>query len=207
MRLESSWQRHLIGQSNPDLSSRKYETELLQLVETIDVKTLSLKNKLQLVVLVPIAALVYFALVDVLHNKDLHRQAKTAQENVLLIEALYPAFTELQVERGLSSAVAAAPGTPLKSHLPFQRKAVDDEVAQLKPILDHAISSEHAAVVQKYLERLRATLDGLQQVRSQMDRQQLEPENVVSEYNRITETFIGLSAELPVRPVIRRSMT
>lgn len=153
-------------------------------------KAFSLKHKLQLVVFVPIAALVYFALVDVLHNKDLHKQAKAAQANILLIEALYPAFTELQVERGLSSAVAAAPGISLKSQLPFQRKTVDDEVSQLKPILNDALSSDRGEAVQRNLERLSSALGGLQQIRAKVDRQQLTPESVVSEYNRITEAFI-----------------
>ncbi|BES73892.1 methyl-accepting chemotaxis protein (plasmid) [Marinobacter nanhaiticus D15-8W] len=106
------------------------------------------------------------------------------------MEALLPGLVALQKERGLSSAVAAGASSETMARLRDQRQQVDVQWRQVRAAIDTIRQGQGHESIQSTLGKLSKRLEGVQSLRSEVDRGVMNSAEVMERYNEITEAFI-----------------
>ncbi|HEY1201875.1 MAG TPA: nitrate- and nitrite sensing domain-containing protein, partial [Niastella sp.] len=99
------------------------------------IRNLSIRNKLLLVSLIPLAALLYFLTTDVIDKITKERNIQRVHKDVLEIEKVSDVIHNLMTERGFSIAYVGSGGQNEKSEMLLQRTETDKSIAAYKQLL------------------------------------------------------------------------
>ncbi|MCS3799337.1 response regulator [Niastella sp. OAS944] len=99
------------------------------------IRNLSIRNKLLLVSLIPLAALLYFLATDVVDKITKERNIQRVHKDVLEIEKVSDVIHNLMAERGYSIAYVGSGGQSEKSEMLVQRAETDKSIAAFKQLL------------------------------------------------------------------------
>src|SRR5687767_6846685 len=98
-------------------------------------KNISIRNKLILISLIPILALLYYLQVNIRQELSNKKSAQQVIGDVLEIQEISKVIHEFQKERALTLTFLASKGTKGKELLPDQREATDKAISSLEKIL------------------------------------------------------------------------
>ncbi|WP_205509641.1 response regulator [Longitalea arenae] len=112
------------------------------------IQTLSIRNKLLIVSLVPLAALLYFLGVDVMDKFSKRKNIKHVYNNVLEIEKISDIISSLQDERGFSISYLASGGKEDKNALLNQRVQTDRAIAAYNKLLEEQHKRKELTMLQ-----------------------------------------------------------
>lgn len=99
------------------------------------IRNLSIRNKLLLVSLIPLAALLYFLATDVFDKISKERNIKRVHKDVLEIEKVSDVVHSLMSERGYSIGYVGSNGKEEKSEMLVQRVETDKAISAFKQLL------------------------------------------------------------------------
>ncbi|OQP56627.1 response regulator [Niastella populi] len=99
------------------------------------IRNLSIRNKLLLVSLIPLAALVYFLAVDVMDKLAKKRNIHRVYNDVFEIERISDVIHNLMEERGFSISYAGSGGKDEKAEMLMQRVETDKAISAFKQLL------------------------------------------------------------------------
>jgi CheY-like chemotaxis protein/HAMP domain-containing protein len=99
------------------------------------IRNLSIRNKLLLVFLIPLAALVYFLANDVINKISRKRVILRVNKDVLEIEKVSDIVHSLMTERGYSISYVSSGGREEKSEMLVQRMETDKAISAFKQLL------------------------------------------------------------------------
>lgn len=99
------------------------------------IRNLSIRNKLLLVSLIPLAALLYFLGTDVIDKISKEKNILRVHKDVLEIEKVSDVIHDLLMERGYSIAYVSSLGKDDKSEMLVQRMETDKSISAFKQLL------------------------------------------------------------------------
>ena len=122
-------------------------------------RNISIRNKLILISLIPILALLYYLQVNIRQELSNKRSAQQVIGDVLEIQEISKVIHEFQKERALTLNFFASNGTTGNEQLSGQREATDKAISSLENIL-----KEQKRTIQHYSD-----LDSLPSVRNEVN--------------------------------------
>jgi CheY-like chemotaxis protein/HAMP domain-containing protein len=143
------------------------------------IQNLSIRNKLLLVSLVPLAALLYFLVVDVSDKISKQQNIKLIYKDVLEVEKISDIIFSIQEERSYSISYIASGGKVEKSELFSQRSTTDKMIAALNQLM-----------VQQKNDREMAMLAGLPNIRNDVNQLTADPDSMGKAYALINSRLI-----------------
>ena len=121
-------------------------------------RNISIRNKLILISLIPILALLYYLQINIRQELSNKKSAQQVIGDVLEIQEISKVIHEFQKERALTLNFLASNGTTGKEQLSGQREATDKAISSLENIL-----KEQKRTIQNYSD-----LDSLSSVRNEV---------------------------------------
>ncbi len=122
-------------------------------------KNISIRNKLIIISLIPLFALLYYLQIDMRHELNNKNSAQQVIGDVLEIQEISKVIHEFQKERAITVSFLASNGIQGKELLPDQRETTDKAIFSLEKVL-----KEQNRTIQNY-----ADLDSLSSVRAQVN--------------------------------------
>lgn len=152
-------------------------------------RNISIRNKLILISLIPILALLYYLQVNIRQELSNKKSAQQVIGDVLEIQEISKVIHEFQKERALTLNFLAGSGTTGKEQLSGQREATDKAISSLENIL-----KEQRRTIQNYSD-----LDSLSSVRNEV--------NVLKSVGEIDVFYAGFKENLlaEVSTILRHS--
>ncbi|MBO9205146.1 MULTISPECIES: response regulator [Niastella] len=143
------------------------------------IQNLSIRNKLLLVSLVPMAALLYFLATDVSDKIDRHNNLRRVHNYVLEIERIADIIYSVQEERGYAIGYVSSNGREEKSEMIDQRMQTDKAIAALSQLFKE----------QKKARQFE-TGNTLGQIRNGIDQFNLDLDTMANAYTRINNQLL-----------------
>ena len=157
-------------------------------------KSIGLKAKIYLLIMVPIIGLIYFAFGEITSSYQTINDAEQLEELVTLASFSSAAVHELQKERGASAGYLGSKGNKFGDILFAQRKETDGKITALKDFLsdfDRSIASEE---LNGALDEALNRLSEIQTMRKRIDAQETEINHTLKYYSSIIADFLdGIS--------------
>lgn len=159
------------------------------------IQHLSMRNKLLLLVVPSLLAVLYFSIASIMENWSEARDARILYDRANFTLVLNPAVESLQRERGLSAvAISAGFTSEVTQALRLQRSRTDNALNQLIPEVtrfenSRALAPEMRALVRGYQSIQR----DLQQWRQQIDAQQLDSPTMFERYSASIEQLTSFA--------------
>lgn len=159
------------------------------------IQHLSMRNKLLLLVVPSLLAVLYFSIASIMENWSEARDARILYDRANFTLVLNPAVESLQRERGLSAvAISAGFTSEVTQALRLQRSRTDNALNQLIPEVtrfenSRALAPEMRALVRGYQSIQR----DLQQWRQQIDAQQLDRPTMFERYSASIEQLTSFA--------------
>jgi|GEM_PF-3229667 len=149
---------------------------------------LRLQGKLVILLLAPIACLLYFVGINIQRDAKEANNLEQMHETILLSVKLGHFLEESQRERGMSGLYVISHGTHFKKELPLQRIETDKQLTELKQF----IKANHIQDPQ-LLKKLYAMLNfayRLKQMRTSMDHFQVSVSDLGSYYSEMNDNLL-----------------
>ncbi|MGY3927183.1 methyl-accepting chemotaxis protein [Aeromonas simiae] len=148
-------------------------------------KKLGLAGKMVLIVCLPLLALLFFSGRYVYEHYVGSREMGLALTQLEQVQVAAALAHELQKERGMSAGYIGSQGKKFATALPAQRKLVDGQVATLQAL---PLTGELSEVIRQ--------LEGLAQMRRQVDKLAVPVADQVGFYSRLVERLLALVDEI-----------
>jgi len=160
-------------------------------------KNLSIKQKMWLIVALPLVFLLIFGGYLVYDNyKNLSNLKKLDAIMNLTVKNTSNVIYEIQKERGYSLAYIANKGKKFKNELKLQRQKVDKEIEKLKNKISKINLEKMDKHLYKFYDKALILINDLPQIRSKVDLLNIAPEKVIDYYSLINEQFLESKDEV-----------
>jgi methyl-accepting chemotaxis protein len=160
-------------------------------------KNLSIKQKMLIIVAIPVFFLLLFASYLVYDNyQNLSQLQKLKKIMEVTVNYTSKAIHELQKERGYSIAYIANKGQKFKRELLLQRKKVDIAFADLENEVKKIKLSKTDKHVYEYYERAFKQYNNINEIRKKVDLLQVTPMEIIDFYSYINSQFIDTKDEI-----------
>ncbi|MDP2828386.1 MAG: methyl-accepting chemotaxis protein [Sulfuricellaceae bacterium] len=156
-------------------------------------KNLSTRTRLIVMVLVPVLALLYFALVTTLEKSVLSNNMGNMESLAGLSVKIGALAHEMQKERGMSAGFIGSKGAKFSKDLPGQRKETDQRIGDLKSALLAFDASQFDPSLKNRLDTASKSLETLAAKRSAISALDIPAGEAIGYY---TQT-IGLYLDIP----------
>ncbi|HEX6428430.1 MAG TPA: response regulator [Niastella sp.] len=143
------------------------------------IRNLSIRNKLLLVALIPLAALLYFLSADLMDKVSRQQNIRRVYNDVLEIEKMSDVIHNLLEERGYSISYVGSSGKDEKGELLVQRQETDKAISAFKQLL---------LAQEKYKEL--SSLAGLPAIRNSVNQLTVDVDTMARSYALISILLI-----------------
>ncbi|MAL96951.1 methyl-accepting chemotaxis protein [Hydrocarboniclastica marina] len=167
--------------------------------------TLSIRQKLLIVFLVPLLGLGYFATTNFMDSYAAYSDAEATQERLKVIDALGGLLDAVQVERGLSSAVLAGGNPEFRARLRAHRPQTDESASALTRLTQRLPDDTFSKSLLSALTTINTSISSLTTLRSQVDSESISAAEAVLRYSGVTGELVDtirLSASENSDPVL-----
>jgi methyl-accepting chemotaxis protein len=161
------------------------------------IEKLTLRTKLFLATLIPLAGLAYFAGNQVLGRFAVAEEMDEVTHMTGLAVTASAAIHELQKERGLSSAFLEASDGAARADLDTQRNLASRAIAELGAAA--ARSSVAAGDLEALMSAIHSELDGVLETRRRADARSASAAEIRAQYTEVIRSLLGLGAALSDR--------
>ncbi len=157
---------------------------------------LSIRNKLLLILLLPVLGLLYFAVDSIVERQRTYVEMQRLQERAELAERVSALVHETQKERGMSSGFLGSRGARFADELPRQRQATDRQLQAFNSFLAVIERQTLDAVLERRLNTARERLAMLEQQRQGITSLQLAADQAVGYYTTLNAELLGVVGDL-----------
>jgi methyl-accepting chemotaxis protein len=161
-------------------------------------RTLKMRTRLILIVALPLAGFMYFAIVSTLEKIAVAREMDRLESLVTLSVKIGALIHELQKERGMSAGFLNSKGASFASELPAQRNETDKRNVELKDALAGFDAGRFGSALENSLDD---ALKGLAEIgarRSAISSLGLPPAESFGYYTGTIGKFLAISAQTPM---------
>jgi len=157
---------------------------------------LSIRNKLLLILLLPILGLLYFALAGIVERQRTYTEMQRLEGLAELAGLVSALVHETQKERGMSAGFVGSRGVRFVAELPRQREATDRRRQTLDDFLARTADEELGAAVVERLAAARGRLGDLAQQRQGVSALSLGADQAVGYYTALNAELLDVVGEL-----------
>lgn len=157
---------------------------------------LSIRNKLLLILLLPVLGLLYFAVDSIVERQRTHAEMQRLEARAELAGRISALVHETQKERGMSSGFLGSRGARFADELPRQRQATDRQLQALDGFLADIEAQTLDAALERRLSAARERLAMLEQQRQGITGLQLPADQAVGYYTALNAELLGVVGEL-----------
>lgn len=151
-------------------------------------KNMRIRNKLLLMVVIPVLGLLFFSTQDAWQRYRVMKQMDASRVLTSIAVKVGAMVHEAQKERGMTAGYLASKGAKFATELPGQREKTTAKVAELKSLLA-ASSVSYGTLPQVMAAALQET-EKITSVRSHVSSQSMSPGDAIAFYSRFIETWL-----------------
>jgi len=155
---------------------------------------LSVKQKLSMMVLIPLGCALFFSISTLLDLRDKSASASYVTVLVQLTEKNSALVHELQKERGATAGFLGSKGKSFGEILRTQRTDTDKKLSALKRYLDENKEQITSLEVLTLISNSQSELNQISSIRSKVDRQNIEVKGAISFYTNINKLLLSTAA-------------
>ena len=160
------------------------------------VDQMAIKNKILIILIIPLLGLVWFAWQGVAEKYSLSRDMKTLHQMSVLSVRASGLVHQTQKERGLAAGFMGSQGKKFANQLAGQRKETDQRAGELRQYLQTLETSHQGPEFNRHLGRALEYLQGLEAHRQKVDRLDLATRQAIDYYTQMNDTLLILVAEV-----------
>lgn len=158
--------------------------------------SLPIRFKLLILILVPLAALLFFSMLAVYAKQSTVAEMDNVAELASLSVDIGNAAHELQKERGMSSGFLASKGEKFGAELVAQRAASDRSVNQLRKHLQDFPAGRFSPELKANVEKAARSLDEIGGKRRDVDVKALKPGEAIAFYSSTITTLLDVNSSV-----------
>jgi len=151
----------------------------------------SIKNKIFLIVAIPIISFLIFAIVTIYINYNNIQNIKNSKNFLTLLLKTQEVVNELQKERGLSAGYIASNGTLYKIYLNSQKEETDQAIKNLKNFLKTFNTTMYGKDIQLYVSDIISRLKNIKDIRDKVKSLVLDEDHEIEAYTNIIRYLIN----------------
>jgi methyl-accepting chemotaxis protein len=173
-------------------------------------RKIRIRNKILLLLLVPLAGLAFFAVKGTLERSSVAGQMEALQRLSHLAVAASALVHETQKERGMTAGFLGSGGKEFQAELPAQRRATDGRAAELRGFLKGSDTGAFGSEFSRLLGAALAKLDPLEDMRRRVSALSVPAPEAIGYYtglNGAVLEVIGSAARLATDGEVGRAIT
>ncbi len=159
-------------------------------------KNIKIKNKLFILVLLPIIGLIYFSANEISNNNNLSNEmsnVKTLSEFAVKASSL---VHETQKERGATAGYLGSKGTKFVSELPAQRQKTDTKKHELREFVQQMDLSLYSPIFKNLVNDALSQLDKIDNIRSRVSSLNISAKEAIEYYTAFNSKVLGSIGEI-----------
>jgi len=151
-----------------------------------------IKNKLILMLVLPILGLLYFSMNKILDEYKLLGEMNSLDRLSFLAVTISPAMHEFQKERGISAGFIGSKGTRFVSELPAQRTETDKKLTELRESLKNIDGSQFGAEFGNSIDKAVNNLGMLGEKRNSISGLSITAQEAVTYYSNTITSLLDV---------------
>ncbi|WP_201352803.1 methyl-accepting chemotaxis protein [Hydrogenimonas urashimensis] len=155
---------------------------------------LTIKQKMILLIVLPIFALIYFTGTELEKHFKFTEKVEKVKILVHLSESLSRLVHETQKERGTSAGFTGSKGTKFVTKLPQQRKLTDGRIKEYQETLSHIDLSKFPPELKNRITALNKDIEKLPAIRQKVSALTLPLKEVVGFYTKMNAKMLNIVA-------------
>jgi len=174
------------------------------------VKTLTIRAKLALLLIVPLAGLLFYAVIGAKDSYDKWRDAAATEPLVELAVAVGNLVHELQIERGSTAGFIQSQGQKFAAELPGYRAETDKKIGLLKASYKRLDAAALAPALKTGMEAALVNVDEIGTLRASVSKLNIPAGQAVAFYTGVIGRLLGViptMAEQSEDPAISKLLT
>jgi len=157
---------------------------------------ISIKNKLLLNVIIPIATIIVMATIVIIGHITTKNKYENFDKIVELDAKISLLVHETQKERGVTAGFLGSKGKKFVSNLPAQRKSTDSKIQDLKTYLkDSETKTLLLPATALTLTHALDILKNIENIRSSVTTQEISPQKAIAYYTNMNKIFLNFIAQ------------
>ncbi|SDU03916.1 methyl-accepting chemotaxis protein [Geopseudomonas guangdongensis] len=157
---------------------------------------LSIRNKLLLILLLPVLGLVYFAVAGIVERQRTYAEMQRLEDLAELAGLVSALVHETQKERGMSAGFVGSRGARFAVELPRQREATDQQLQSLTRFLAQTPNAELGNGIVRRLDAARSRLGSLAEQRQGVSALNIGADQAVGYYTALNTELLDVVGEL-----------
>lgn len=165
------------------------------------IENLSFRNKLCLLLLVPIVGLLFFSLSGIAEKYQFTTAMRKIEELTTMSTKVSALLHETQKERGTTAVYMSSNGGKFSQRIDKQYKQTDSRIQQLQSFLK---GGENGFVINEYgrkfrlaVDKVKLSLDKMSVKRNQAKSFEVKTKNIVGFYSQLNSDLLALLDEIP----------
>ncbi|MEO5358967.1 MAG: nitrate- and nitrite sensing domain-containing protein [Nitrospirota bacterium] len=157
---------------------------------------ISLKNKLIILLILPLAGFLYFSLTGVSDRYTMLKEMKSLHSLSTLAVKISSFVHETQKERGMTAGFIGSAGKKFSSELTTQRTKTDEKIKELDNFLQGFKSSAYGSSFQEKLNGALKNLDSLKSKRDAASSLTIPVAEAIGYYSAVISDFLGMVSSI-----------
>ncbi len=154
---------------------------------------MSIRQKLVLLVAVPLIGLLYLTGIKIVERVDLNRKIAQTADLVEISQVISKLVHETQKERGATAGYIGSEGESFRDVLKAQRKSTDKQLRVFKNLLNEKMKS-YSPELQKKLAIISKKFEELSRIKSKVDNFSLSLKDSINYYTDLNKNLLDIVA-------------
>ncbi len=159
-------------------------------------KSLSIKQKLWILIAIPLIGLMVYAVMNFIPNYKLYKKAASLEELAKLSVLVGDFVHAVQKERGYTSGFLGSGGLKFKSELLAQRRKTDEKKAVLKDYLNDFDITRFGEFFEQVVLSAEPYFDKIDGIRNRVDTLSISASDAINFYTEMNGGFINVLATI-----------
>jgi len=160
------------------------------------IKNIKIRNKILLMVLMPLLGLVYFSYSEVSAKKELASKMEIVHEYAVLAVKASALVHELQKERGMTAGFLGSKGNSFGSELQGQRLSSDEKAQALRSKLDEIDQSKFSDNFKSIINIGMANIQKIDSIRDSVSNLKISAADAIGFYSNTNAQFLDVISEI-----------
>jgi methyl-accepting chemotaxis protein len=169
---------------------------------------INIKNKLMLLLALPLAGLLFFSVVELKNSFMIWREMNTLQTLSELAVRISALVHETQKERGMTAGFIGSRGKDFASELSSQRTETDKKISDLKTALKDFNAGRFGAELKSSLDQAMSKIENIKGIRDSVSSMNISAADAIAYYTSANSLFLdaiaGIASLSTDRDVARR---
>lgn len=157
---------------------------------------LSIRNKIILMLLFPVAGLLFFSYSGIMDRMNMAEEMNKVEKLSQLTNRISSLVHEIQKERGLTAGFIGSSGNKFDSMLPAQRSQTDKRISDLNVFLDGIDASDMSKTSASQLSAAMGNLNAISNHRQAVSSLSMNTDDAIGYYTDINTKFLDVVAGL-----------